>query len=86
MQNPEKYSNFLRAFSDNLGVECRKLFQVYRTLIFFLNYSENHRFLPGGSMEKIIGIFMLNILLFISYREGMPLRRQKSFKFFLNKV
>ena len=37
-------------------------------------------------MGKMIGIGMPNILLFISYREGRPLRRQKSFKFYLNKV
>ena len=36
-------------------------------------------------MRKIMGIGMPNILLFISYREGGPLRSQKSFKFYLNK-
>ena len=35
---------FLRAFSDIPGVECRKKFRGYRTLILFVNYSENHRF------------------------------------------
>ena len=41
------------------------------------NYSENHRFFPGGSMGKMIGIIMPNILLFISYREGRPLLRRR---------
>ena len=36
-------------------------------------------------MWIIIGIGMPNVLLFISYREGRPLRKQKSFKFNLNK-
>ena len=43
---------FLRAFSDIPGVECRKKFQVYRTYIFFVKYSENNRIYPGGSMGK----------------------------------
>jgi hypothetical protein len=38
--------------------------QVYRTSIFFVNYSENHRIVLGGSMGKIIGRGMPNILLF----------------------
>jgi len=37
-------------------------------------------------MGKMIGRGMPNILLFISYREGWPLRRQKSFKFYPNEV
>ena len=40
---------------------------------FFVNYIENHRILPGGSMGKMKG--MTNILLFLLYREGQPLRR-----------
>jgi len=44
---------FSRAFSDNLGVKCRKL--VYRTLIFFVNFSENQSIFLGGSMGKVIG-------------------------------
>jgi len=39
-------------------------------------------FFPGGSMGKMKGRGMPNILQFISYREGW----QKSFKFYLNKV
>jgi len=35
-------------------------------------------------MGEIIGRGMLNILLFILYREGLPLQRQK--KFYRNKV
>jgi len=42
--------SFLRAFSDIPGVGCRKQFRVYRTTIFFINYSENHKIFPGGSM------------------------------------
>ena len=49
---------FLRAFSDIPGLECRKQFRVYQILIFFVNYSENYRTSPGGSMGKIIGSCM----------------------------
>ena len=48
-----KMFTFLRAFSDIPGVECRKEFQVSRTSIFFINYSENHRFfqvVPWGKL------------------------------------
>ena len=34
------------------------------------NYRENHRFFPGGSMGRMIGIGKPNVLLFISYCEG----------------
>ena len=61
---------FLRSFSHIPSVQCRKEFQVYRTSIFFVNYSENHRFFPGGSMGKMIDRGMPNIVLFISYHEG----------------
>ena len=61
-----KMFTFLRAFSDIPGVE----FQVYRTSIFFVNYSENHRIFPGGSIGKIMGRGMPNILPFILYDEG----------------
>ena len=64
------FTFFLRAFSDTPGVECSKWFQVYRTSIFFVNYSENHRIIPGGSMWQVIGRGMPNILLFILYHEG----------------
>ena len=37
-------------------------------------------------MGKMIGRNIPNILLFILYREGLPLRRQKGFKFYLRKV
>ena len=37
-------------------------------------------------MGKMIGRGISNILLFILYREGQPLRRQKRFNFDLNKV
>ena len=37
-------------------------------------------------MGKMIGRGMPNIFLFISYHEGRPLQRHKSFKFYLNKV
>ena len=57
-----KMFTFLRAFSDILGVECRK------TSIFFVKYSENHRIFPDGSIGKIIGRGMLNILLFFISR------------------
>ena len=61
---------FLLGFSDIPGVECRKKFQVYRTSIFFINFSENHRIFPGSSMGKIISRGKQIILLFILYHEG----------------
>ena len=45
----------LNVFKNVPGVECRKQFRVYKTSIFFVNYSENHRIFPGGSMGKMIG-------------------------------
>ena len=65
-----KCSPFLRALSDIPEVECSKYFRVYRTLIFFVNYSETHRIFSGGSMGKMIGRGMPNILLFILYHKG----------------
>ena len=62
-----KMFTFFYAFSDIPGVECRNEFRVYRTSIFFVNYSENHKFFPGGSMRKMIGRGMPNILLFILF-------------------
>ena len=41
---------------------------VYRTSIFFVNYSKNHRIFLGGSMGKMIGRGIPNILLFILYQ------------------
>ena len=49
---------------------CHKKFRGYRTLICFVNYSENHRIFMGGSMGKIKGRGMPNILLFVLYGEG----------------
>jgi len=43
---------------------CRMPQVIYRTSIFFVNFSENHRIFPGDSMGKIIGRGMPNILLF----------------------
>ena len=45
----------------------RKLFRVHRILIYFVNYSENHRIFKGGSMGKMIGRCMPNILLSFLY-------------------
>ena len=41
---------------------------------------------PVNFMGKMKGRGMPNILLFILYRGNQPLRRQKRFKFYLNKV
>ena len=43
---------------------------LYIASIFFVNYSKNHRIFPGGSMGKMIGRGMPNILLFILYHKG----------------
>ena len=57
-------SPFLSAFSDNPSVECRKKFRVYRTFLLI-----EVKTFPGGSMWKMIGRGIPNILLFL-YREG----------------
>ena len=49
-----KYSPFLRAFTDNLCIECRKLLQVYRTLIFLLIVAKTvafFRVVPWGKLQ-----------------------------------
>ena len=53
---------------------------------YFVNFNENHRTFQGGLTGKMIGRGMPNILLFVLYPEGWPLRRQTRFKFYLNKV
>ena len=65
---------FLKMFTFFRGIFryswCRmpQIFPSLKTFIFFVNYSENHRIFSGGSMGKMIGRGIPNILLFILYQ------------------
>ena len=66
-----KISSLMSLIMFNLFTRFFKYSNFIELQFFFVNYStENHSIFPGGSMGKIIGRSMPNILLFILYYEG----------------